>query len=406
VAVGWELYERMGDALALGLVGLVQVVPVILLSLPAGHAADRYPRKTIVMATQAVLAAASLALAVISATRAPVGWMYVCLAVAGAAMAFANPARWALTPQLVPAADFPNAIAWRTSAWQVSSVVGPGLGGAVLGWGSRLGLSAWLGGAAQVFLLDTLLSVVVVLTLSGIAPRPRPGSVEPLTRESLLAGVRFVWRSKTILATITLDMFAVLLGGATALLPIYAKDILHVGEFGFGCLRSAPSIGAVAMALALAHRTPLQRPGRALLLSVAGFGLATLGFGLSRDAAFSFVMLLLAGALDNISMVVRGTLVQVLTPDAMRGRVSAVNSVFIGMSNELGAFESGLTAWLWGPVASVVVGGAGCIAVVIAVMARWPEVLRLGPLAGLKPVEPEAEPEAVGDAPITVEGPA
>jgi MFS family permease len=199
-------------------------------------------------------------------------------------------------------------------------------------------------------------------------------------RGSLLEGVRFVWRTELLLAAITLDLFAVLLGGATALLPIYASDILHVGPAGLGWLRSAPALGAVFMALALAHRPPLRRAGRALLWSVAGFGAATIGFGLSRDPLLSFALLALTGALDNVSVVVRGTLMHMLTPDALRGRVAAVNSVFISSSNELGAFESGMTAEWFGPVASVVGGGVGTILVVAAAMLRWPRLLALGSL--------------------------
>jgi hypothetical protein len=202
---------------------------------------------------------------------------------------------------------------------------------------------------------------------------------------SLLDGCRFVWRTKPILATITLDLFAVLLGGAVALLPVFQKDVLRVGPAWLGWLRAAPSLGALGMALLLAHRGPLRRPGQSLLWAVAGFGAATVAFGFSRDPLLSFTLLALTGALDNVSVVVRGTLVQVLTPDAMRGRVSAVNGVFISSSNELGAFESGLTAQWFGPVASVAGGGIGTIFVVLAVTSAWPEVLRLGPLGALKP---------------------
>ncbi len=403
VAVGWELYDRTHDPLALGLVGLVQVIPVILLALPAGHAADRHSRKAIVLLTQAGLSAAALGLAVTSALKGPVGLMYAWLALAGVAMAFANPARWAILPQLVPLRDFANAVTWRTSIWQLSSVFGPALGGAVLAACLRLptGMPAWVRSPAPVYLLDAGLGLLVVSMLAGMRPTPRESATnEPMTVRSLLAGVRFVLEKKLILATITLDMFAVLLGGATALLPIFA-EILRVGPVGFGWLRAAPSIGAVAMAMTLAHRPPLRKAGQALLLSVAGFGAATIVFGLSRDATLSFFMLALAGGLDNISMVVRGTLVQILTPDSMRGRVSAVNSVFIGMSNELGAFESGVTARWLGPVASVVVGGAGCILVVLGVGAAWPEVWRLGSLVGLKSLDPgPASPAlAMGDEP-------
>lgn len=404
VAVGWELYERTHDPLALGLVGLVQVVPVILLALPAGHAADRYSRKGIVLLTQAGLSAAALGLALTSALRGPVSLMYAWLALAGVAMAFANPARWAILPQLVPLKDFANAVTWRTSIWQISSVFGPALGGAVLAFCLKLptGWPAWSRSPAPVYLLDAGLGILVIAMLSGMRPSPRKMvAAEPVTVRSLLAGVRFVLEKKLILATITLDMFAVLLGGATALLPIFAEDILRVGPVGFGWLRAAPSLGAVAMAMALAHRPPLRRAGQALLYSVAGFGAATIVFGLSKDVVLSFLVLGAAGALDNVSMVVRGTLVQVLTPDSMRGRVSAVNSVFIGMSNELGAFESGVTARWLGPVGSVILGGVGCILVVLGVGAAWPEVWRLGSLSDLKSLEPgpAARALAMGEEP-------
>lgn len=400
VAVGWELYERTHDPLSLGLVGLVQVVPVILLALPAGHAADRYSRKGIVLLTQVGLSAAALGLAITSALRGPVSLMYAWLALAGVAMAFANPARWAILPQLVPIKDFANAVTWRTSIWQISSVFGPALGGAVLAICLKLpaGSASWARGPAPVYLFDAGLGILVISMLAGMRTSPREMvPTEPMTVRSLLAGVRFVLEQKLILATITLDMFAVLLGGATALLPIFAEDILRVGPVGFGWLRAAPSLGAVAMAMALAHRPPLRRAGQALLLSVAGFGAATIGFGLSKDKTLSFLMLAAAGALDNVSMVVRGTLVQVLTPDSMRGRVSAVNSVFIGMSNELGAFESGVTARWLGPIRSVVAGGLGCILVVLGVGAAWPQVWRLGSLSDLKSLEPGPEKPATED---------
>ena len=411
VAVGWELYRRTGSPLALGLVGLVQVVPVILLSLPAGQAADRFSRRAILIGSQAVLVACSLGLTTISATRAPVAAVYLCLGSAGAAMAIGNPSRWALLPQIVPAKDFANAVAWRTSVWQVSNVVGPALGGLVLAFGARgteaalpawadfLAVDrfpAWLRGATLVYAADAFLGFGVVLIYIRLRPGPRPqGRREPLTATSLLAGVRFVFSTRMILAAITLDMFAVLLGGATTLLPIFAEDVLDVGEVGFGWLRAAPSIGAVVMALVLAHRPPLRKAGRALLLSVVGFGFAMLVFGLSRSPMLSFVALMASGALDNVSMVVRGTLVQLTTPDAMRGRVSAVNGIFIGMSNELGGFESGVTAEWLGPVGSVVLGGLGCIVVVGVVAARWPEIARLGRLEDL---EPALMPVAAGPA--------
>jgi MFS family permease len=371
VALGWELYQRTNDAAALGFVGLVQFLPVVLLSLPAGHAADRYNRKVLLTGAQGLMALASLGLAALSAWQGPVFLVYPCVLLVGLSQACSAPARWALLPQLVPERALSNAITWSTGGWQVASLIGPVLGGLVVELTGR---------AVDTYVLAAGCSLVAAVVLLPIRPQPGQRSSQGASLQSLLAGIQFVWSTKLILATITLDLFAVLLGGAVALLPLYARDILHVGPAGLGWLQTAPSIGAILMAVALAHRPPLRRAGRALLWSVAGFGVATVVFGLSRNFVLSFVMLALTGALDNVSMVVRGTLVQLLTPDAMRGRVSAVNSIFISSSNELGAFESGITARLFGPVVSVVAGGIGTLLVVAGVMVLWPEVLRLGPL--------------------------
>jgi MFS family permease len=371
VALGWELYQRTNDPAALGLVGLVQFLPVILLSLPAGHAADRVSRKGLLAAAQGLMGLAALGLAALSASRGPLPLVYLCVLGAGLGQAFGSPARWSLVPQVVPERDIGNAITWNTSGWQVASMAGPALGGMVM---------ALTGRAVEAYALAAACSLASAGLLLPVRPREGRRAAEGVSLRSLLAGLHFVWTTKLILATITLDLFAVLLGGAVALLPVYARDILHVGPAGLGWLQAAPSIGAILTAVGLAHRPPLRRAGRGLLWSVAGFGAATVVFGVSRNVVLSFVMLALTGALDNVSMVVRGTLVQVLTPDEMRGRVSAVNAIFISSSNELGAFESGVTARLFGPVLSVVGGGVGTILVVVAVMAIWPQVLRLGPL--------------------------
>ena len=371
VAVGWELYERTRSATALGLVGLAQVLPVILLALPAGHAADRHNRKHQLIVAHGLFVLASLGLALVSAYRGPIGLVYVFLVLAGIGQAVNMPARWALLPQLVPREQVARAVTWNSSCWQVASVAGPALGGVVI---------ALTRGATAAYLLDMVCSATVIALVAGIRPRPSARDFEPISLRSLLAGLHFVFKTELILATITLDLFAVLFGGATALLPIYARDILQIGPTGLGWLRAAPSLGAFAMALLLAHRPPLRRAGPALLWSVGGFGLATIVFGVSRDPVLSFVMLALTGALDNISVVVRGTLVQVLTPDEMRGRVSAVNAIFIGSSNELGEFESGLAARLFGTVPAVVLGGIGTLLVVLAVPLIWPSVRRLGAL--------------------------
>lgn len=383
VALGWELYERTHSALALGLVGLATALPVLILALPAGHLADRIDRKRILIWSQVAFVVAGVALAALSYWRGPVPLVFAVLLGRGAAQAYGNPARQALLPQLVPAETFGNAVTWASSAFQVAAVVGPGLGGIVI---------AFEGRATGTYVLSTLLTVVYLWALIEIrgdvaetqlvGANGAPKANEQMTLESLAAGLRYVRETKVILAAITLDLFAVLLGGATALLPIFAKDILHVGADGLGWLRAAPSVGALIVAVAIAHRPPMNRTGPTLLLSVAGFGVATIIFGLSTSFLLSLFMLFLLGFLDGISLIIRGTLVQLRTPDEMRGRVSAVNSVFVDMSNELGGFESGALAALVGPVTAVVAGGVGTLIVVGSFAAAWPELRKLGPLVG------------------------
>ncbi|HEV3119645.1 MAG TPA: MFS transporter [Gemmataceae bacterium] len=376
VAIGWELYERTNSAVYLGLAGLAQFVPMFLLALPAGHLADRFDRKRIVILTQIGMAVTSLGLAAISYTTGPVYLIYLFLCCAGSCQAYSFPARWALLPGVVSGDELHNAITWGSSSWQIASVIGPAAGGLLIAATRH----AHIQHAAFNYLLAATCALACAGLVARVAVRPAESIRETMSYQSLLRGLRFVWETKPILATITLDLFSVLLGGATALLPIFATDILHAGPTGLGWLRAAPSLGALAMALALAHRPPLRRPGIVLLWAVAGFGVATIGFGLSRFFWLSLVCLFLTGAFDNISVVVRGTLVQVLTPDSLRGRVTAVNAVFIVSSNELGAFESGITAQFFGPIVSAVGGGIGTILVVLAVAFIWPQVLRLGAL--------------------------
>jgi MFS family permease len=377
VALGWELYERTHSALALGLVGLATALPVVILALPAGDLADRMDRKRILVWAQIAFIAAGFALAALSYWRGPVALVYGVLLARGAAQAYNNPARQALLPRLVPVDTFGNAVTWASSAFQVAAVVGPGLGGIAI---------AIEGGATGTYIISTVLTVVylwALIEIRGGAEPPGFTRAEPrekMTLASLAAGVRFVRETKIILAAITLDLFAVLLGGATALLPIFAKDILHVGPDGLGWLRAAPSVGALLIAVTIAHRPAMRRTGPTLLLAVAGFGAATIVFGLSKSFWLSLLMLFTLGALDGISMIIRSTLVQLRTPDEMRGRVSAVNSVFIDMSNELGGFESGALAALVGPVTAVVAGGVGTLVVVAAVAGAWPELRQLGEL--------------------------
>lgn len=373
VAIGWELYERTRSALVLGFVGLVQVLPVILLSLPAGHLADRYNRKTIVVVTQIVLAIASLGLTLLSFAHGPLLLIFACLLLLGIAIAFNNPASSTLLPQVVPEYAFESAATWSSSSWQLAAVLGPAAGGFVI----ALMNSAWL-----VYALNALAALVflVLVVLLRVIRQSTPAK-ETTTLNSLKEGLTFLRQTQVILAAITLDLFAVLLGGATTLLPIFARDILRVGPTGLGWLRAAPSIGALCVSFIIAHSPPFKRAGRTLLCAVAGFGLATIVFGLSRSFWLSLAMLFLLGGLDNISVVIRGTLVLTRTPDALRGRVAAVNNLFVGASNELGGFESGLVAQFFGPIVSVVSGGVGTILVVLAIALIWPQMRRLGRLS-------------------------
>ncbi|MCU0513794.1 MAG: MFS transporter [Anaerolineae bacterium] len=370
VGIGWELYERTRDPFALGLVGLVQVLPVMLLSLPGGYIADRYNRRLVTLLSQLVLVACSLVLAYLSITDGALPWIYLCLAVIGAARAFNNPAEGALTPETVPEEHYFNAATWSSSVWQFSAITGPAIGGLLI---------ALAGSATPVYIFNALAGLVLVSVLLLLRTKAKNYALpEETPLQSLRAGLRFLQSTPVILASITLDMFAVLLGGAVFLLPVYASDILQVDAVGLGILRAAPSMGALVMALYLARRPPFQRAGVTLLWAVAGFGVATIFFGLSTSFWLSVLMLALTGALDNISVVIRHTLILTHTPNAMRGRVGAVNSVFIGASNELGGFESGVAAALLGPVGAVVLGGVGTILVVGGVAWWSPELRRLG----------------------------
>ena len=371
VAVGWELYLRTHSALALGLIGLVEVVPVLLLALPAGHVIDRHDRRIITMGSQLVAAVSAVGLAAVSLAHGPVPLVYVCLFFVGVARAVLGPVSSAMVAQVVPIDLFANAATWQAGAWQAAAVTGPALGGLLV---------AVLGGATWVYALVGGMLLAVALLTRLVHLRPVARLEEGISVDSLFAGLRFLRHAKVLLAAITLDMFAVLLGGATALLPIFARDILHVGAFGLGLLRSAPALGAIIAALVAAHRPPFRRAGRTLLLVVTGFGLLTIAFGLSRNFGLSLALLAVMGGLDNVSVVIRSTLVLLRTPDDMRGRVNSVHYVFVGISNELGAFESGVAAAVVGAVASVVLGGIGTIAVVGAVALIWPEMRRLGRL--------------------------
>jgi MFS family permease len=381
VAVGWELYERTHSALNLGYVGLTQMIPMVLCTLPAGHVADNFERKRVVIAMILVIALASLGLTLVSALHAPVFWIYVCLFVAATARTFLWPASAAFLPHLVPRNMFSRAVTWNSGTFHLSAVAGPAAGGALI---------ALTHNAATVYALNTVAALICLALVCFIRKRHVVAVKEKMTFTNLMAGFSFVVRNRIIFGTITLDMFAVVLGGATALLPVYAKDILRVGPSGLGILQAALPAGAVLCALIIAHRPPLEKAGRALLWGVACFGAGIVVFGFSRWFWLSFAALFICGAVDNVSVVVRHTLVQLLAPDEKRGRVSAVNSLFIGTSNELGGFESGAVAHWFGPMmgnaiatgalVSVVSGGVGTILVVAAVALLWPEIRRYGRL--------------------------
>lgn len=381
VAIGWELYNRTGSALVLGGVGLAQVIPVIALFLPAGYVADRYSRKHVLFVALVVLVVAVLGLAILSYQRGPLWLIYSCLVMIGGVQSFYSPTSSALVSQVVPEHAYENATTWRSSVSQLSAVLGPASGGFLIGI---------LHGASLVYILSGCAFLVFAVLLLLMRVRVQQGQVGSARKlSSLVDGLRFLGQTQVLLAAITLDLFAVLLGGATTLLPIFAKDILHVGPLGLGWLQAASSVGAVCMALTLAQRPPFKKAGRSLLLAVSCFGVATIIFGISHWFWLSFLMLFLLGACDNISVVIRSTLLLVRTPDTMRGRVSAVSSLFIGTSNQLGGFESGLAAQFLGPIAAVAVGGIGTILVVLLVAWHWPQMRSLGALR-----ETLSEPDA------------
>ncbi len=383
VSVGWHLYERTSSAWALGLVGAVELVPVFLLMPVTGTVADRFSRRRVAALAHTGIAAATLSLALASAREANVTTLYVLLALIGAARAFAMPAAATILPRLLTPAEFANANAWIASAFQLAAVTGPALAGVLIGTTGSVTAPLTVAAVGQLVFVSQLLRLPEV---PPVASGARAGW------QGVFDGFRFVRGSPVYLAAITLDLFAVLLGGATALLPIFAKDVLQVGPVGLGWLRAAPAVGATLMALVQTRLPPWRRPGRVLLTAVAGYGVATIGLGLSRDFILSLACLFATGVFDSLSVVIRLTLEQIITPDELRGRVSAIKSVFVGFSNEFGAFESGATAALFGPVASVVGGGIGVIAVVAGISRTWPELWRLGPLHTLEPERGARDP--------------
>lgn len=371
VAVGWEVYQRTGEALALGFVGLVQVIPAILLALPGGWLADRFDRRRVVLICLLGTTAASVMLAVQSWLQAPIWAIYTVLAVDATIVALGRPARSSLVPRLVPRDVFPAAVAWNNSLFQLSGVLGAAAAGFIVAVSIPAAYAISAAGSMVFWVL-----LARIPEASGVADE-RQGHA---TLSTLFEGIHYLRRTRVLLAIISLDLFAVLLGGAVYLLPVFAEEVLAVGAEGLGTLHAAPAVGALLMALLLAHLPPLAKAGRALLLSVAGFGVATIVFGLSTNFLLSLAMLFLTGVFDQVSMVVRHTMVQLTTPDSMRGRVSAVNGVFVSASNELGGFESGLVAHWFGPIVSVVSGGIGTLVVVAVTAWVSPQLRRFGSL--------------------------
>lgn len=368
VVVGWELYDRTDSALALGIVGLVQIVPNIGLSLPAGAYVDNHDRRRVAMISAVAIAVVAALLTVLTATEAPIPTIYAALFVMSIARAFNRPTNGALLANAVPGNLLANASAWRSGSMQTAQILGPATGG--------FGISLF-GQAAPVFAISSALLVFSAIQFAQMAPDATVRKREKVSKESLLAGVRFIGRTKVILAAITLDMVAVLFGGATALLPIFAEDVLHVGSTGLGLLRTAPAVGGLITSLVIARRGPFTHNGRTLLIAVAGFGLATMLFGFSRDFKLSLAALALVGTFDTISVVIRNTLQLALTPDDMRGRVSSVHFMFVGMSNEFGEFESGVAAAIFGATTAVVLGGVATLLVVPTIALVWPQIREL-----------------------------
>jgi len=374
LVVSWQIYGITHDPLSLGLIGLAEVVPFIGVALFAGHVADRLDRRRIALWSLGVLLTCALVLVVLSRSHAWVAahgvWpFYIVLAVGGLARSFLGPARNSLAVGLVPREILPNSIAWRSSTFQVGAVAGPALGGLLYGFA----------GVTAAYAVQAILIMVALVAFGLVRARGAAGGADrdDGARDDLLSGLRFVWSERVLLGAQTLDLFSVLLGGAEALLPVFADRVLHVGPEGLGALRAAPAVGAMAMSFVMAHRRPLRRAGRTMLVAVALYASCIVGFGLSRSFALSAALLLVSGMADNISVLVRQTMLQVLTPAPLLGRVLAVNSIFVGSSNELGEFESGVTARLLGTVPAVVLGGLASLAVVGIVALSVPRLRRM-----------------------------
>jgi len=378
VAVGWQVYEITHRPLDLGLTGLVQFLPGVLLFLLAGHVTDRLDRRKLLTLCYAGFALSSALLLVVTLNgealhrAGSVKPIFAILFLVGAVRSFSMPASRALLPQLVPEEQFQSAVAWNSSIFQGATILGPAIGGL---------LYAFFRGPAAVYTTALSAGIIAALITLRIQIRSRPRPREPFTLKTVFAGFHYIWNHKIVLGSISLDLFAVLLGGAVALLPVYAKEILKTGPWGLGLLRSAPGIGAGVMALLIAYQPIRKRAGPTMLWCVAGFGIFTMIFGFSRSLPLSLISLFFVGAADMVSVVVRGVLIQLETPDQMRGRVNAVDMIFIGASNELGEFESGVAAQWLGAVPAVVLGGVGTILVTVLWIWLFPELRRADSLA-------------------------
>ncbi len=378
--VGWQVYDLTKDPLALGMIGLAEALPAIGFSLYAGHVADRHDRRRVALMALWVLVGCSMALWLLAGAR-PLGAemltrtrltaIYGVIVVSGVARAFLQPARQALSAELVPRSLYANAITWRSGSWQLASVIGPALGGLLYA----------VGGTRLAYGVDASFVVLATMLLISISHRsPDRGVQEESVLASVSGGLRFVFHEPVLLGALTLDLFSVFFGGAVALLPIFAAEILHVGPTGLGLLRAAPAVGAVVMGVLLARRRDWEHTGRVLFFAVAGFGICMVFFSLSTSFALSAALLVASGMFDMVSVVVRSTLLQTRTPEGMLGRVSSVNQIFVGSSNEIGMFESGVTARWWGPVGSVLVGGLATLGVVGVIAWAVPSLRRLGRL--------------------------
>jgi MFS family permease len=371
VAIGWQVYEITHKPLDLGLVGLAQFLPGLLLFLVSGHAADRYDRRKILTLGYAAFALCSTLLLTISLRHiTSVALIYAVVMLVGIARCFNAPASRAILPLIVPEQQFQDAFAWGAIIFEGATILGPAAGGLIYGL-TR--------GPSPVYAIAAIAAALASLSMLGVKPKHRAQSTEPFSGKNVLAGLRYIWREKMVLGSISLDMFAVLLGGAVYLLPAMA-DILHSGPVGLGLLRCAPAIGAAAMALLLANRSLGGSAGAKMFWCVAGYGVATILFGLSRSMVLSMIALVLVGATDMVSVVIRGILIQLVPPNEMRGRVNAVDMIFIGTSNELGGFESGLTAQWLGTIPAIIAGGIGAIVVTAAWAALFPPLRNLDQL--------------------------